>query len=80
VPSPRCKINQKKKRSGGEDMESIFQGLVLFLIGLSDIFAVHTIREAEISGILGLLGLILMVVGIVWGALGEKIEVSVSWK
>jgi hypothetical protein len=64
-------------------MENVFRGIVLFLIGLSDIFAVHTIREAQISGILGILGIILMVVGVIWsilGALGDRIEVKVSVK
>jgi len=60
-------------------MENIFQGLVLFLIGLSDLFAVHTIREAEISGGLGLLGLILVIVGIIWAIIGDKIEVRIKW-
>lgn len=60
-------------------MANIFQGIVLFLVGLSDIFAVHTIREAEISGILGLLGLILMIVGIIWAIIGDKIELKIKW-
>jgi steroid 5-alpha reductase family enzyme len=60
-------------------MENIFQGLVLFLIGLSDLFAVHTIREAVISGGLGLLGLILVVVGIIWAIIGDKIELKIKW-
>jgi hypothetical protein len=60
-------------------MENIFQGLVLFLIGLSDLLVVHTVREAEISGGLGLLGLILVVVGIIWGTIGDKIELKIKW-
>jgi steroid 5-alpha reductase family enzyme len=60
-------------------MENVFQGLVLFLIGLSDLLAVHTIREAEISGGLGLLGLILVIVGIIWAIIGDKIELKIKW-
>jgi len=60
-------------------MENVFQGLVLFLIGLSDLLAVHTIRNAEISGGLGLLGLILVIVGIIWATIGDKIELKIKW-
>jgi hypothetical protein len=68
-------------------MENRFQGLVLFLIGLSDLLAVHMMNNAEISRIgisaptggLGLLGLILVIVGIIWAIIGDKIEVRIKW-
>jgi len=69
-------------------MENRFQGLVLFLIGFSDLLAGYTIRNAEISGVgisaptggLGLLGLILVIVGIIWAIIGDKIELRIRWK
>jgi hypothetical protein len=68
-------------------MENRFQGLVLFLIGLSDLLAGYAIRHAEVSGVgisaptdgLGLLGLILVIVGIIWAILGDKIELRIKW-
>jgi hypothetical protein len=68
-------------------MENRFQGLVLFLIGLSDLLAVHMMNNAETSvgGIsaptdgLGLLGLILVIVGIIWAIIGDKIELKIKW-
>ena len=69
-------------------MENRFQGLVLFLIGLSDLLAVHMINNAEISGGFGvsaptgglwLLGLILVIVGIIWFIIGDKIELRIKW-
>ena len=68
-------------------MENRFQGLVLFLIGLSDLFAVHMMRNAEISGFgvsaptggLLLLGLILVIIGIIWFIIGDKVELSLKW-
>jgi hypothetical protein len=68
-------------------MENRFQGLVLFLIGLSDLLTVHMINNAEVSvgeisaptGGLGLLGLILLIVGIIWAIIGDKIELRIKW-
>jgi len=68
-------------------MENRFQGLVLFLIGLSDLLAGYAIRHAEVSGVgisaptggLGLLGLILVIVGIIWAIIGDKIELRIKW-
>jgi hypothetical protein len=68
-------------------MENRFQGLVLFLIGLSDLLAVHMMNNAEISGIgisaptgvLWVLGLTLVIFGIIWAIIGDKIELSLKW-
>jgi hypothetical protein len=68
-------------------MDNRFQGLVLFLIGLSDLLAVHMMNNAEVSGSevsaptggLGLLGLILVIVGVIWAIIGDKIELRIKW-
>jgi hypothetical protein len=68
-------------------VENRFQGIVLFLIGLSDLLAVHMMNNAEVSvgGIsaptsgLGLLGLVLVIVGIIWAIIGDKIELRIKW-
>ena len=69
-------------------MENRFQGLVLFLIGLSDLLVVHMMNNAKTPGVgisaptggLGLLGLILVIVGVIWAILGDKIELGIRWK
>jgi hypothetical protein len=81
-------------------MENRFQGLVVFLIGLSILLVAYTIGQAEtasavtISGpqnidvvgisaptiILWVFGAILVIAGIIWGAIGDKFDVRVHWK
>jgi hypothetical protein len=81
-------------------MDNRFQGLVVFLIGLSVLLVAYTISQAEttttietglgprtaISGlsapiaILWIFGAILAIAGIIWGTVGDKLDVSVRWK
>jgi len=70
-------------------MENRFQGLVLFLIGLSDLLVAHIINQAETAdkiqisapiGGLWVLGFILVLAGVIWAIIGEKVEVRVHWK
>jgi hypothetical protein len=65
-------------------MGNRFEGLVLFLIGLSDVLTVHMMNNAvgvvsAPTDALGLLGLILVVVGIIWAIIGDKIELKIKW-
>jgi hypothetical protein len=69
-------------------MDNIFQGLVVFLVGLSNLLVAYTISQAENLGsqisaptvILWVLGIILVIAGIIWGTIGDKFDVSVHWK
>jgi hypothetical protein len=80
-------------------MDNRFQGLVVFLIGLSILLVAYTISQAETASavtislqnrdvvgisaptvILWIFGAILVIAGIIWGAIGDKFDVSVHWK
>jgi hypothetical protein len=80
-------------------MDNRFQGLVVFLIGLSVLLVAYTISQAQTDTavtislanrdvvgistptvILWVFGAILVIAGIIWGALGDKFDVSVRWK
>ena len=69
-------------------MDNRFQGLVVFLIGLSNLLAAYTIGQAENFGsqvstpnvILWVFGIILVIAGVIWATIGDKFDVSVHWK
>ena len=80
-------------------MDNKFQGLFVFLIGLSVLLVAYTISQAEtdtavttsplnrvvvgISAptvILWMFGIILVIAGIIWGTVGDKLEVNIQWK
>jgi hypothetical protein len=77
-------------------MDNRFQGLVVFLIGLSILLVAYTISQAETSQrilnttvlgevtaptvILWVFGSILVIAGIIWGTIGDKFDVRVHWK
>jgi len=68
-------------------MENRFQGLVVFLIGLTNLFAAYTMDQAENFGsqvsspnvIMWVFGILLVIVGIIWAMIGDKIEVGIKW-
>jgi hypothetical protein len=68
-------------------MENRFQGLVIFLIGLTNLFAAYTVGQAENFGsqvsspnaILWVFGTLLTIVGVIWAIIGDKIELKISW-
>lgn len=73
-------------------MDNRFQGLAVFLIGLSNLLAAYTISQAETTVatitrtlsaptmILWVFGAILVIAGIIWGTIGGRFEVTVQWK
>ena len=77
-------------------MDNRFQGIVVFLIGLSNLLVAYTISQAETSQrilnatvlgevtaptvILWVFGIILVIAGIIWGTIGDKFDVRVHWK
>jgi len=77
-------------------MENRFQGLVLFLIGLSDLLVAYTISQAETDQIipvirdfvginaptviLWILGAILVIAGVIWATIGGSFDLRVRWK
>jgi hypothetical protein len=68
-------------------MENRFQGLVVFLIGLSDLFVAYAIGQAENLGsqvsaptsIIWALGIIFVLAGVIWAIIGDKIELKAKW-
>jgi hypothetical protein len=80
-------MREAREGSGGEDIENRFQGLVVFLIGLTNLFAAYTIDQAKNFGlqvsspsvIMWVFGILLVIAGIIWGTIGDKIEVGIKW-